>query len=52
MFALFSPRRGCEASLDQGKIDQYFRTIGWWGVALAIFGIAMLIFTVVSFPSE
>lgn len=39
-------------SSEEGKIDRYYRAISWWGVALATFGLVVLIFSLVTFPPE
>ena len=48
MVALLRPQE----NVEQGKIERDYRLIGWWGVALAVLGIAMLAITMVSGVSE
>ncbi|HXP97611.1 MAG TPA: hypothetical protein VN809_12920 [Telmatospirillum sp.] len=44
MVALLRPQE----NVEPGKIERDYRLIGWWGVALAVLGIAMLAITMVS----
>ncbi len=36
------------SNTESGKIERDYQVIGWWGLALAAFGIAVLIFALAS----
>jgi hypothetical protein len=44
MVALLRPQQ----SSEQGSIDRDYRVIGWWGLALAAFGLAALVLAMTS----
>jgi hypothetical protein len=37
---------------EQGSIERDYRVIGWWGLALAAFGVAVLVFALASYAMD